>query len=60
MKTNGCPQLHVMFPSVFGNKEGIPLMFTSTMCASFVANTVSNPFDVVKSRVQVGDFLALI
>lgn len=45
-------RLHVMFPAVFGNKEGIPLMFTSTMCASFVANTVSNPFDVVKSRVQ--------
>jgi len=45
-------QLHKSFPSIFGNKEGIPLMFVSTMCASFVANTVSNPFDVVKSRVQ--------
>jgi len=27
-------------------------MFTATMFASFVATTVSNPFDVVKSRVQ--------
>jgi len=27
-------------------------MFTATMFASLVANAVSNPFDVVKSRVQ--------
>ena len=27
-------------------------MFCSTMFASLVANAVSNPFDVVKSRVQ--------
>ncbi|KAJ1487557.1 mitochondrial carrier domain-containing protein [Baffinella frigidus] len=46
-------RLHDKFPKVFPNKEGVPLMFTSTMMASLVATAVSNPFDVVKSRVQV-------
>mmetsp|Transcript_43978 Transcript_43978/g.138816 ORF Transcript_43978/g.138816 Transcript_43978/m.138816 type:complete len:346 (-) Transcript_43978:152-1189(-) len=45
-------QLHKKFPQIFPDKDGIPLMFTGTMFASFVANLVSNPFDVVKSRVQ--------
>eukprot|EP00283_Hemiselmis_rufescens_P011229 CAMPEP_0173435984 /NCGR_PEP_ID=MMETSP1357-20121228/15697_1 /TAXON_ID=77926 /ORGANISM="Hemiselmis rufescens, Strain PCC563" /LENGTH=309 /DNA_ID=CAMNT_0014401029 /DNA_START=46 /DNA_END=975 /DNA_ORIENTATION=- len=45
-------ELYKAFPSVFKDKEGIPLMFTSTMFASLVANVVSNPFDVVKSRIQ--------
>jgi solute carrier family 25 oxoglutarate transporter 11 len=45
-------RLHKEFPQVFPNKDGVPLMFTATMFASFVATTVSNPFDVVKSRVQ--------
>ena len=44
-------QLHKTFPSAFHNKEGIPLMFASTVVASFVANCVSNPFDVVKVSV---------
>jgi solute carrier family 25 oxoglutarate transporter 11 len=45
-------QLHKRFPAVFPNKDGELLMFCSTMFASLVANAVSNPFDVVKSRVQ--------
>jgi len=45
-------QLHTKLPTVFPDKNGIPLMFTGTVFASFVANGVSNPFDVVKSRVQ--------
>lgn len=31
---------------------GLPVMFCSTLCASFAANIVSNPFDVLKSRLQ--------
>ena len=31
---------------------GLPMMFCSTLCSSFVANIVSNPFDVAKSRLQ--------
>ena len=31
---------------------GLPMMFCSTLCSSFAANIVSNPFDVVKSRIQ--------
>ena len=31
---------------------GLPMMFVSTLCSSFVANIVSNPFDVLKSRIQ--------
>jgi len=49
-------QLHKRFPAVFPNKDGELLMFCSTMFASLVANAVSNPFDVVKSRVQVPPF----
>jgi len=45
-------QLHKRFPQIFPNKDGESLMFVSTMFASLVANAVSNPFDVVKSRVQ--------
>eukprot|EP00287_Rhodomonas_sp_CCMP768_P004131 CAMPEP_0196731200 /NCGR_PEP_ID=MMETSP1091-20130531/11030_1 /TAXON_ID=302021 /ORGANISM="Rhodomonas sp., Strain CCMP768" /LENGTH=319 /DNA_ID=CAMNT_0042074321 /DNA_START=18 /DNA_END=977 /DNA_ORIENTATION=+ len=45
-------QLHAKLPAVFPHKDGIPLMFTATMAASFVATGVSNPFDVVKSRLQ--------
>ena len=31
---------------------GLPLMFVATLCSSFCANIVSNPVDVVKSRLQ--------
>ena len=31
---------------------GIPLLFCATLVSSFIANIVSNPFDVVKSRMQ--------
>jgi len=31
---------------------GLPLLFVATLCSSFIANIFSNPFDVVKSRVQ--------
>jgi len=31
---------------------GLPLLFVATLISSFVANVFSNPFDVVKSRVQ--------
>mmetsp|Transcript_16621 Transcript_16621/g.33094 ORF Transcript_16621/g.33094 Transcript_16621/m.33094 type:complete len:312 (-) Transcript_16621:104-1039(-) len=31
---------------------GLPLLFIATLCSSFIANIFSNPFDVVKSRVQ--------
>jgi len=31
---------------------GVPLLFVATVCSSFCANTVANPFDVVKSRMQ--------
>lgn len=31
---------------------GVPLLFVATLCSSFAANTVANPFDVVKSRMQ--------
>lgn len=31
---------------------GLPMMFCSTLCSSFLANIVSNPFDVLKSRIQ--------
>jgi len=31
---------------------GLPMMFCSTLCSSFVANIVANPFDVMKSRLQ--------
>ena len=32
--------------------HGLPLLFCATMVSSFVANIVSNPVDVVKSRMQ--------
>lgn len=32
--------------------HGLPVMFVSTLCSSFCANVVANPFDVVKSRMQ--------
>lgn len=31
---------------------GVPLLFVATLISSFVANSVANPFDVVKSRMQ--------
>lgn len=31
---------------------GIPLLFVATLISSFAANSVANPFDVVKSRMQ--------
>jgi len=31
---------------------GVPLLFVATLVSSFCANTVANPFDVVKSRMQ--------
>jgi len=34
---------------IFG---GLPLLFVATLFSSFIANIFSNPFDVVKSRVQ--------
>mmetsp|Transcript_21901 Transcript_21901/g.45009 ORF Transcript_21901/g.45009 Transcript_21901/m.45009 type:complete len:312 (-) Transcript_21901:200-1135(-) len=34
---------------IFG---GLPLLFVATLISSFIANIFSNPFDVVKSRVQ--------
>jgi solute carrier family 25 oxoglutarate transporter 11 len=41
---------------VFGENGGmfygLPAMFCSTLAASFCANIVSNPFDVLKSRLQ--------
>jgi len=40
----------------FGEKgqmfHGLPMMFCATLCSSFCANIVANPFDVVKSRMQ--------
>ena len=32
--------------------HGLPMMFCATLCSSFCANVVANPFDVVKSRLQ--------
>jgi solute carrier family 25 oxoglutarate transporter 11 len=31
---------------------GLPMMLCATLCSSFCANVVANPFDVVKSRLQ--------
>lgn len=31
---------------------GLPMMFCATLCSSFCANIVANPFDVIKSRIQ--------
>jgi solute carrier family 25 oxoglutarate transporter 11 len=32
--------------------NGLPMMFCATLCSSFCANVVANPFDVIKSRIQ--------
>ena len=32
--------------------HGLPLLFVATICSSFFANIVTNPVDVVKSRMQ--------
>jgi len=32
--------------------HGLPLLFVATLCSSFCANIVSNPVDVIKSRMQ--------
>mmetsp|Transcript_33044 Transcript_33044/g.36987 ORF Transcript_33044/g.36987 Transcript_33044/m.36987 type:complete len:312 (+) Transcript_33044:46-981(+) len=42
---------------IFGKEDnllfgGLPLLFLATLCSSFIANIFSNPFDVVKSRLQ--------
>mmetsp|Transcript_35394 Transcript_35394/g.85836 ORF Transcript_35394/g.85836 Transcript_35394/m.85836 type:complete len:198 (-) Transcript_35394:105-698(-) len=31
---------------------GYPMMLCATLCSSFCANVVANPFDVMKSRIQ--------
>jgi len=31
---------------------GYPMMFCATLCSSFCANVMANPFDVMKSRMQ--------
>lgn len=33
---------------------GVPMLFIATLISSFCANSVANPFDVVKSRMQSG------
>jgi solute carrier family 25 oxoglutarate transporter 11 len=32
--------------------HGLPMMLCATLCSSFCANIVANPFDLVKSRMQ--------
>eukprot|EP00038_Savillea_parva_P007786 m.172523 g.172523 ORF g.172523 m.172523 type:complete len:297 (-) comp13552_c0_seq1:1415-2305(-) len=44
--------LHNAKPDMFA-AEGLNTMFCGTMMASLVANTVINPFDVIKSRMQM-------
>jgi len=36
----------------FKSKDGLPIMFSANIFASLVANTVSIPVDVIKSRLQ--------
>lgn len=49
-------KLRLIGTGVFGGDgqlfHGLPLLFCSILASSFVANVVSNPFDVVKSRLQ--------
>jgi len=52
--------LHRARPEIFP-AEGLSTMFCGTMMASLVANTVVNPFDVIKSRTQmhVGEYTSI-
>jgi solute carrier family 25 oxoglutarate transporter 11 len=47
---------HLTKSGIFGDDgklfHGLPLLFVATLCSSFCANVVSNPVDVVKSRMQ--------
>jgi len=50
-------KLRLTASGIFGKEGdlilgGLPLLFVATLISSFVANIFSNPFDVVKSRVQ--------
>lgn len=49
-------KLKLTATGLFGEKgqllNGLPLLFCATLVSSFVANLASNPFDVVKSRMQ--------
>ena len=51
----GC-EYHLTNSGWFGHNGswgyGLLMMFCSTLCSSFVANIVANPFDVIKSRMQ--------
>ncbi|EDW76343.2 uncharacterized protein Dwil_GK14710 [Drosophila willistoni] len=40
------------FKYYFDLEEGLPLRFLSSMCAGFVASVLSNPADVIKSRIM--------
>lgn len=50
-------KLRLTATGIFGTEGnlmfgGLPLLFVATLISSFIANIFSNPFDVVKSRVQ--------
>ena len=49
-------KMKLIASGAFGEKGemffGLPMLFCATMCSSFAANIVSNPFDVMKSRMQ--------
>lgn len=50
-------KLKLITTGIFGTEGnlmfgGLPLLFVATLVSSFIANIFSNPFDVVKSRVQ--------
>jgi len=50
-------KLRLIATGLFGTEGnlmfgGVPLLFVATLFSSFIANIFSNPFDVVKSRVQ--------
>uniref|UniRef100_A0A7R9W2E0 Uncharacterized protein n=1 Tax=Pseudictyota dubia TaxID=2749911 RepID=A0A7R9W2E0_9STRA len=49
-------KLKLTATGIFGESgqmcQGLPLMFTAIMASSFIGTLVSNPFDVLKSRMQ--------
>lgn len=49
-------KLRLTGTGIFGDNGqmfgGVPLLFCATLVSSLIANIVSNPFDVVKSRMQ--------
>jgi solute carrier family 25 oxoglutarate transporter 11 len=49
-------KMKLIASGAFGEKGemfyGLPMLFCATLCSSFAANIVSNPFDVMKSRMQ--------